>query len=159
MSSSTGTNEMNDIDRMLIEHECRKLMLLYCQHVDHLDPEAFSNLFAEDAYYNPAAHPEMNGRSEILAWAKAYPRNRRARHLSTNQVVEVIDADNAKGTSYAVVFRQEDPVEGIPSGNVVPRAVVEYHDTFCRTKEGWRIATREYQYIFLNDNGSELPRQ
>ena len=96
---------MNDMDRMLIEHECRKLMLNYCQHVDHLAPNAFANLFAEDAFYNPAANPEMNGRAEILEWIKAYPKNRRARHCSVNQIIEVIDADNATGTSYAMVFR------------------------------------------------------
>ena len=140
---------MNDTDRMLIEHECRKLMLLYCRHVAHLAPEAFAALFTEDAYYNTAAHPEMNGRAEILDWIRAYPRNRRARHCSTNQIVEVIDADNATGTSYAMVFRQEDPVDGAPSANVAPRAVVEYRDKFRRTAEGWRIAERQYQYDFL----------
>ena len=41
---------MNDMDRMLIEHECCKLMLNYCQHVDHLAPNAFANLFTDDAY-------------------------------------------------------------------------------------------------------------
>jgi len=34
---------MNDIDRMLIEHECCKLMLLYCRHTDHLAPTEFEN--------------------------------------------------------------------------------------------------------------------
>ena len=66
-----------------------------------------------------------------------------------NQIVDVIDADNATGNSYAMVFRQEDPVEGQPSANVAPRAVVEYRDKFRRTAEGWRIAERQYQYNFL----------
>lgn len=140
---------MNDMDRMLIEHECCKLMLNYCQHVDHLAPNAFANLFNDDALYNPAAHPEMNGRAEILEWIKAYPENRRARRCSVNQIVEVIDADNATGTSYAIVFRQENPVEGRPSPNVAPRAVVKYRDKFRRTTEGLRITERQYQYDFL----------
>ncbi len=140
---------MNDMTRMLIEHECRRLMLLYCQHVDHLAPEAFANLFTEDAYYNPAAHPEMTGQAEILNWIKAYPKNRRARHCSVNQLVNVVDAENATGTSYAMVFRQEDPLEGTPSPNVAPRAIVEYRDNFRRTAKGWRIAERQYQYDFL----------
>ncbi len=143
---------MNDVDRMLIEHECCKLMLQYCEYVDHLAPTEFANLFTRDAYYNPAAHPEMNSRDEILAWISGYPLDRLARHVSTNQIVEVIDADNAKGTSYAVVYRQEQPVPGAPSEKVVPRAIVEYHDTFRQTDEGWRIASREYQYTFLKEN-------
>ena len=143
---------MNDIDRMLIEHECCKLMLLYCRHTDHLAPTEFANLFTEDAHYNPAAHPEMNGRDEILTWISDYPRDRLARHVSSNQVVDVIDSDNAKGRSYAVVYRQEQPVAGTPSEKVVPRAIVEYYDTFRRTADGWLIASREYQYTFLKEN-------
>jgi len=142
---------MDAMERMLIEHECRKLMLLYCQHADHLNPEAFAALFSEDAYYNPAAHPEMNGRAEILEWIKVYPRNRLARHCSTNQIVDVVDVDNAVGNSYAMVFRQDDPVEGVPSGNVAPRSLVEYKDKFRRTEDGWRIAERQYQYGFLKE--------
>ena len=34
----------------------------------------------------------------------------------------------------------------------VPRAIVEYYDTFRRTADGWRIASREYQYTFLKEN-------
>lgn len=143
---------MNPMDRMLIEHECQRLMSSYCLHVDHLNPEAFANLFTEDAYYNPAAHPEMNGRGEILSWISDYPRNRRARHCSTNQIVDVIDANTATGISYAMVFRQENPVEGTPSGNVAPRAVVECRDKFRRTDDGWRIAERQYQYQFLKED-------
>ena len=69
---------------MLIEHECQKLMLLYCQYVDHLSPKAFAELFTGDANYNPAAHPKMHGRKEILAWIEEYPKDRFARHVSTN---------------------------------------------------------------------------
>ena len=94
----------------------------------------------------------MNGRDEILTWISDYPRDRLARHVSSNQVVDVIDSDNAKGRSHAVAYRQEQPVAGTPSEKVVPRAIVEYYDTFRRTADGWRIASREYQYTFLKEN-------
>ena len=93
----------------------------------------------------------MNGRAEILNWIKVYPRNRLARHCSTNQIVDVIDADNAVGNSYAMVFRQYDPVEGVPFGNVTPRSLSDYKDKFRRTEDGWRIAERQYQYGVLKE--------
>ena len=50
---------MNDMTRMLIEHECRRLMLLYCQHVDHLAPEAFANLFTDCVLYTSGAAGDL----------------------------------------------------------------------------------------------------
>jgi SnoaL-like protein len=149
---------MNDVERMLIEHECSKLMTLYCQHLDHEDAEGFAGIYAEDAMYKPAALPEpMYGRQAILDWAKAYPKDRLGRHFSTNQVVEVVDEDHAIGRSYAVVFREPEPRQGVLSDRVTPRSVVEYFDEFGRTAEGWRISSRYYQVQFMQDEETVRP--
>lgn len=149
---------MQDLERMLIEHECRKLMIRYCHHLDHEEPEGFASIYVEDATYKPAALPEpMHGRQAILDWARAYPKDRLGRHFSTNQLVEVIDEDHATGRSYAVVFREPDPREGVLSTRVTPRSVVEYFDEFRRTAEGWRIASRFYQVQFMQDEETVRP--
>lgn len=149
---------MDDLNRMLIEHECRKLMILYCNHLDHSDPESFAGIYAEDAMYKPAALPDpIHGRPAILEWAKAYPKHRLGRHFSTNQLVEVVDEDRATGRSYAVVFREPDPREGTVSTRVTPRSVVEYFDEFRRTAEGWRIASRYYQVQFMEEGEAVRP--
>lgn len=149
---------MDDLQRMLIEHECQKLMSLYCRHIDDLDTEAFANLYTEDAVYKPAAAPEpLIGRATILNWIRAYPKNRLGRHLSTNQVVDVIDADHATGWSYAVVFREPEPREGVLSSRVTPRSVVEYSDEFRRSTEGWRFASRRYRIRFLQADEPNRP--
>ena len=149
---------MDDLSRLLVEHECQKLMSLYCRHLDHQDPESFADLFTPDAVYQPAAAPApFVGRPAILEWARAYPKHRLGRHLSTNQVVTVVDADDATGWSYAVVFREPDPQPGVLSARVTPRSVVEYHDEFRRTGDGWRIASRTYRIHFLQAEESNRP--
>lgn len=149
---------MDDIARMAIEHACTKLTILYCRHLDHLDPEAFADLYTEDALYKPAVEPEpIVGRSNILAWIRRYPKERLGRHLATNQIVDVIDADTATGSSYALVFREPAPADGLISTRVTPRSMVEYKDSYRRTPQGWRIAARIYRFNFLQEDETRRP--
>lgn len=149
---------MDDITRMLIEYECRKLSDLYCRYLDHKDPDAFANLYTEDAVYKPAIQPDpIVGRTNILEWFHKYPTTRLVRHLATNKLVEVIDENNAKGTSYAVTFREPDPKDGRISVRASPRAVVEYTDTYRRTDDGWKFASRYYNIDFLVEEESNRP--
>lgn len=149
---------MDDLARLVIENECQKLATLYCTHLDHLNPEAFANLFAEDALYKPAVEPEpIAGRAAILEWIYRYPKARLGRHLSTNQIVEVIDENNAKGSSYAVVFREPNPQPDVLSDRVTPRSMVEYTDTYRRTPEGWRFARRFYRIDFMQAEEARRP--
>lgn len=149
---------MDALNRMLIEHECSKLSDLYCRHLDFRDPEAFANLYTEDALYKPAIQPApIVGRARILEWFHTYPANRTVRHLATNKLIEVLDADNARGTSYAVTFREPDPRDGEISSRSTPRAVVEYVDTYRRTEDGWKFATRYYNIDFLQGDEPNRP--
>lgn len=149
---------MNNLERMLVEHECGKLMNLYCHYLDHPDPDGFAGIYTEDGMYKPAALPEpMYGRAAIRDWMAAYPKDRLGRHFSTNHVVEVIDEDHAAGRSYAVVFRDPAPRDGVLSSDVTPRSVVEYFDQFRRTDEGWRISERYYQVQFMQAQESVRP--
>jgi hypothetical protein len=149
---------MDDLQRLIIENECRKLAVLYCWHLDHLDPEAFAALYTEDAQYKPAIEPKpIIGRDAILDWIRAYPKRRLGRHVSTNHFVEVIDEEHAVGSSYAVVFRDPEPTATSVSPRVTPRSVVEYVDNFRRTPAGWRFASRYYQMLFLEAEQTARP--
>ncbi|NKQ55511.1 nuclear transport factor 2 family protein [Amycolatopsis sp. K13G38] len=149
---------MEDLQRLVIEHGCQKLMARYCLHLDHLELDQFAGLWAPDGIYKPAAASEpIVGRTAILEWAHAYPKHRLGRHLSANEVVEVIDREHATGTSYAVVFREPDPRPGVLSARVTPRSVAEYTDEFRLTPEGWRFASRVYRINFLQAEESNRP--
>ncbi|MBN9675680.1 nuclear transport factor 2 family protein [Salipiger bermudensis] len=149
---------MDPVQRMLIEHECAKLTVLYCRHLDHLDPDAFAAIYTEDAVYKPAVEPvPIEGRAAIRDWIGRYPKDRLGRHVATNQIVEVIDEDSATGSSYAIVFREPAPREGVISDRVTPRSLVEYSDSYRRTAEGWKIARRVYRFDFLQGEEARRP--
>ena len=149
---------MDETNRVVIENECRKLTILYCQHLDHIDPEAFANIYTEDALYKPAIEPvPIIGRANILAWIHRYPKHRVNRHCAMNQLVEVIDENNATGSSYVVNFREPNPQAGVLSARVTPRSVVEYTDKYRRTEQGWRISSRTYQILFMQEEETRRP--
>lgn len=149
---------MDDLARMLIEYQCAKLADLYCEYLDHRNPEAFADLYTEDAIYKPAIQPvPIVSRVKILEWIHAYPKDRHVRHLATNRLVEVVDENRARGTSYALTFREPSPKSGIISGRSMPRSVVEYVDTYRRTGQGWKIATRYYNFSFLQEDETNRP--
>lgn len=149
---------MDPLARMLIEHECGKLSDLYCKYLDHRDAEAFAGLYTEDALYKPAIQPKpIIGRDSILAWFHTYPADRTVRHLATNKLVEVIDETTARGTSYALTFREPSPQDGKISERTTPRAVVEYVDTYRKTGSRWKFSSRYYNIDFLVAEESNRP--
>ncbi len=69
----------------------------------------------------------------------------------------MIDETTAKGTSYAITFREPDPKEGEISARSNPRAVVEYIDTYKRTTDGWKFSSRFYNIDFLQADETNRP--
>lgn len=149
---------MDELQRMLIEHACQKLMINYSHRIDEHDADGFAALFAEDATYKPAVEPApLVGREAIRRWAREYPAQRLTRHVCGNLLVDVLDHDRAIGSSYAVVFREPTPMGAEISSRVTPRAVVKYHDEFRSTGEGWRFSLRYYDVDFLDSGESVRP--
>jgi hypothetical protein len=151
---------VDDVQRLSIESECIKLANLYCWYLDRPDSAGFASIYTEDAIYKPAIEPvPIVGRAAILAWIEAYPKDRLGRHISTNQIVEVIDEDNASGVSYAIVFREPEPQDDAISTRVIPRSVLEYVDSYRRTTEGWKISERYYRVLFWQAEQTVRPAQ
>ena len=141
---------MDDIERMLIERACERLMIEYCHFVDHGEASRIADQFTDDGVWTSPDNT-MTGRAEIEAGfgrREAAPR-RRSRHVCTNALVNVIDRNNATGVVYLTLHRHDDherPERVRPSE--VPDIVGEYRDTFVRTDAGWRFTRREIAVDF-----------
>lgn len=149
---------VDELQQMLIEHACQKLIIEYGHRIDRHDAAGFAALFAQDAAYKPAAEPvPLLGREAIWRWACDYPAERLTRHLCTNILVGVLSTDRAVSSSYAVVFREPNANGNGISARVTPRAIVKYHDEFRRTGEGWKFSSRYYDVDFLEASESARP--
>jgi len=142
---------MEDIERLLIERSCERLMVEYCHLVDHGQAERIADLFTEDGVWK-SPEVEMNGREQLRKGfgRRQAQRGRISRHVCNNLLVHVIDAETAEGTVYLTLFR-EDGEEGRRAASLEaqPQFVGEYRDRFRKTADGWRISSREIQVGFV----------
>jgi ketosteroid isomerase-like protein len=140
---------MDDTERLRIERECERLVTAYCHHVDHGEAERVAELFSEDGVWR-SPEVSLEGREQIH---KAFARRqamveRTSRHVCTNLLVNVIDADCAEGVVYLTLWRHDgEPGRVAPLEQ--PELLGEYRDRFVRTPEGWRFAQREIAVSFL----------
>ncbi len=140
---------LTDIERMLIERACERLIMLYALHADNYAPDAVAGLFAEDAVLN-RGDGDAVGRAAILA---AFTRRRpdaAVRHISTNVVIDVENADTATGISSMMLFRRFGSAD-LPQPLAPAEMIVDYHDRFCRTPDGWRFVHRRAVRVFERD--------
>ena len=81
-------------------------------------------------------------------------RARMSRHVCNNMLVEVLDADHARGCVYLTLYRHDgDEKRRVSPLQEQPQLVGEYRDQFVRTPEGWRFAEREIEVSFLRGEG------
>jgi hypothetical protein len=140
---------MDDLQKMLIERACERLVTEYCHFIDHGEAAKIPTLFAEDGVW-ASGKIVRNGRAEIAAGFGRRQDNagRISRHVCCNQLVDVIDENSATGVVYVTLFRNDGEVGRRLAPSDVPDLVGEYRDQFVRTAEGWRFKRRDVGVSF-----------
>lgn len=143
---------MNEVERLLAERACERLLYDYCRCVDFGNASKMADLFVEDGVWE-ADDLVLAGRDAIHAhFLKREKVVRRvSRHLCTNVQIDVLDEDHAEGLSYFTNLRH-DRAEGdlsLPVPIEVPKYTGEYRMTFVRTAEGWRFKLQHVDVAFL----------
>jgi hypothetical protein len=147
---------MDDAERSLIERACERLVVEYCHLVDGGEASKIADQFTEDGVWTLDGHA-LTGRSEMRRAFQAVDDNksRALRHVCTNIVVDVIDANNATGLSYLTLFQHDGPADRAVSQLEPPVMLGEYRDRFTRTDAGWRFTRRDITVSFrrMSDSG------
>lgn len=144
-----GGQAMDDMQRLLIERACARLVTEYCHLVDHGEAAKIAEQFVEDGVW-ASARDVRTGREAI---AKSFQKRqdntgRMSRHVCSNLLINVIDENNATGVVYLTLFRHDgDPARRV-SPSQLPDVVGEYRDSFVRTAQGWRFKRREVHVSF-----------
>lgn len=157
---------MDDLERLLAERACERLIVDYCRYVDFGEASRIADLFTEDGTW---AGPDvrMVGRDDIRAGflRREGVTRRVSRHVCTNVGIDVVAEDEAVGLCYLVNFRHDRrdgegagrPDDGGPVPSDVPKYVGEYRDRFRRTAEGWRFAERHFELAFVRPSRASAP--
>ncbi|WP_431037898.1 nuclear transport factor 2 family protein [Streptomyces sp. P6-2-1] len=106
-------------------------------------------LATDDVVFSIAEDPVL-GRDALRVWGERFDRARPLpgiRHSLSNPRFLADGPDRASGTVMVTAYYV--PAEG--AGDIVattPFAVGEDHDTYVRTREGWRLASRRWELWF-----------
>jgi ketosteroid isomerase-like protein len=135
---------MTEDERRAIEADCERLIKRYVNLNDAQDWPAVAALYTEDARFARPSQPDVfvEGREAILASFLARPA-RAQRHVIANVVVEVDDADHARGFSVIVLYMGDAAEDGgLPVQDAKSPLIGTFTDRLVRTRDGWRFAER-----------------
>jgi SnoaL-like domain len=143
---------VNELDRMLAERACERLIVEYCRLVDFGQAGRIADLFTADGTWT-GVDLQLNGREEIRQWFERREglSRRVSRHVCTNVGVDVISPEEAESVCYLVNFRHDrrDGDDRTPVPAEVPKFVGECRDRFRRTDDGWRFSARQVEVAFV----------
>jgi uncharacterized protein (TIGR02246 family) len=145
--------EQHEIDRLVAERACERLLNEYARRVDSGTASAVADLFTDDGVWLGADGGGMHGRDEIrevFSRRQALTR-RQSRHVITNVLVEVVSPTDATGTAYLINYRHDSSSGQAehPAPADHPKFVGEYHLTFRKVDGEWKIATLRFDLAFL----------
>ena len=133
---------VTDLNVLLAERACQRLMLEYCECVDTRKFERLVGLFATDGVLNRSDTGEIRGRAAINAFFDQLTTDPLI-HAATNLLVTVTGAESAEGVSYVTVYRSyRKNATGQPKLEA-PYVVAKYVDKFVVENGEWKIGYRD----------------
>lgn len=146
-----------DLEEGLARLELRALIDEYAYRADSRDPEGWANTFAEDGTcsgFNPGEDEPFvsaTGRAEIallLHGTDPYPHTF---HVMSNHHITV-DGNNASGITYG----QAHHTIGDGPDTEAYVWLIEYHDIYVKTGDGWKFANREIRIRWIEYVDSDV---
>ncbi len=134
---------MDDLNRLMIERACERVVNRYANLLDAYDHDAFMELWADDAVLNMLGR-EYVGHAAIRGWLEAREPDMICRHLVTNIVTDVINGISATGVCYTIAYRARGQRGQEPGLIEPPTFVVRYFNEFALDPvRGWVFARRD----------------
>jgi hypothetical protein len=132
---------MNQIERLVAERACERLILDYAGLNDTGDWDAIVALYVDSGRMSRPTAPDsyIEGRDAILAAFKARPA-RVCRHICANIRVTVESETRATATSQILLY----------TGATLPPLVGSYADILQCTAQGWRFVERRGSLDFIS---------
>lgn len=146
--SGRAEARLSETEKAAIRQACEDISEQYAHYLDTKDYEGMPNAFAPDGVWEVLGN-KMVGSEEIREYWKrrtaTWKPTEGWHHQISNQVIEVIDRDHARGVSYFVVYRFDTR----PGGNkaLTPAVITRSSDEYVRTPEGWRLKRRSIERL------------
>ena len=133
------------VQRLVDRQEIERVLYDYAHHLDHNEPKSLVALFTPDCHIAYGPDHGADGAEAYLATLEHEKFGIGAffaatSHHVSNVVIDFTDDDTASVRSQLYAwhrYNRERP-DGVVMG--------QYHDTFVRTADGWRITRRELKH-------------
>lgn len=134
---------MDTLNRIAAELDCGRLVHEYANRLGAYNHEGFMALWSEKGVLAMLG-TDHAGPAAIRRWLEGREQGMICRHLVTNVVIRVENADAAAGTCYTLAFKAGQALESPPGTLTNPTFLVSYRDRFVRDPaRGWLFARRE----------------
>jgi hypothetical protein len=141
---------LTDLDRTLAEHACARLAIAYALCADSRDIDGFADLWSDDGVWHNS-RGALTGPAAIRQYLENAPKTSLGRHVCSNILVTVVDAQHATGISYFTFYNSAEPGAERPAAIAAPMLVGQYVDLYVKTHAGWRFASRRMEPVFKFD--------
>lgn len=134
-----------------IAWDCQKVWRQYYHYVDHHEYEKAVKLFTEDVTWR-VERLDLKGRDEILEALYGGLGNDTIRHVVSNTVVNVIDADHAELSEYHTIYYSREGRREDMDGPLQFEGPHRLGDSFAKMRrvgDEWQIYARERSPIIF----------
>jgi ketosteroid isomerase-like protein len=140
---------MDALQRLLIEDDCRNLVLRAATLADAHDAAGFAALFAADAVLQRPNAAPLAGREAIREAYAQRPRSRLTRHLVTNTRITVESATQARGHSLVLLWAGSSDDDAGAQGRPAqgPALLGEFDDRFVLVQGQWQFERRDASFV------------
>jgi len=141
----SGSVELTEIERMVIEHACSRLLVGFTNALDEHDPDQLLAMWEENCVWEspfgravgkPAVRQLLSSVAPILE-----------RHLISNIIVSATDRNHATGSARLTYYRASSEVEGEVAQMQGATLLADHFDRYVRTAQGWRFAQRKTVFV------------
>jgi hypothetical protein len=128
-------------EQMLIEWQLTTLSQRFAYFLDHGEFDDLVNVFTPEGVFDRGGPPLRGHEAIRTAMGERAPLT--TRHLLTNFYFAEVTADAARGVVGSVVFHGPVPAGDAPVPYATEQGrVLEFHDRYVHTTEGWRLESR-----------------
>ena len=136
-----------------IERACARIVHAYAKHADFGEAKEAAALFAESGRLEMPTGQVFAGPDAVRTRLAQQPESQVSRHVISNVLIEVVDANRASGTCYLTLYRGTRHGSGaLPLE--APFLVGHYEDRFVLTPDGWKFALRKLKTTFRSGAAS-----
>ena len=135
---------------ILDELACARLLSLWTHYIDRHDVDAVVALFTEDGVLHGRTGAAMEGGKQIRSGLSKRDPNRETRHVLAPPIVKLTGPDSAEGIAEYILFdglKDRHPGDK-PLPIELPVGVGEFHQTYRRVGDEWRITSHKGVSIF-----------